>query len=90
MSKYTVNPKTNDSLPPSAPRPFVIKHITYHHQNVEDGFFADVSLVENGVHGALSLWVEILTKDKKEFGFTIRPDFFEEIMDKVHELIIKI
>lgn len=89
MSKYRAEPKTNDSLPYGAPRPFVIKHITYHHIDVEDRFSSDVSLVEDGILGDLYLLVEIL-KDGKEFGFTIRPHFFEEILDKVHELTNKL
>jgi hypothetical protein len=85
-TKYRVNPKTNDSLPVGATRPFVIKHITQHIDNRDYDFRAEVSLVENGVGGELYLWIEIL-KDEKEFGFILRPDVFEQFLDKVNELV---
>ncbi len=85
-TKYCANPKTNDSLPVGAPRPFVIKHITQHIDNREHNFRAEVSLVENGVGGELYLSVEIL-KDEKEFGFTLRPDVFEQFLDTVNKLV---
>ena len=85
-TKYRVNPKTNDSVPVGELRPFVIKHITQHIDNREYDFRAEVSLVENGVGGELYLWVEIL-KDGKEFGFTLRPDVFEQFLDTVNKLV---
>jgi hypothetical protein len=85
-TKYRANPKTNDSLPANAPRPFVIKHITHHMDNREFDFRAEVSLVENGIGGELYLWIEML-KDEKEFGFTLRPDVFDQFLDKINELV---
>jgi hypothetical protein len=85
-TKYRVNPKTNDSVPVGETRPFVIKHITQHIDNREYDFRAEVSLVENGVGGELYLWVEML-KDEKEFGFTLRPDVFEQFLDTVNKLV---
>jgi hypothetical protein len=85
-TKYRANPKTNDSLSVGEPRPFVIKHITQHIDNREFDFRAEVSLVENGVGGELYLWIEIL-KDEKEFGFTLRPDVFEQFLDTVNKLV---
>jgi len=85
-TKYRANPNTNDSIPLGEDRPFVIKHITYHHQNYEDDFQTETSLVENGIGGELYLWIEIL-KDGKEFGFTLRPNVFDEFLDKVNELV---
>jgi hypothetical protein len=85
-TKYRANPKTNDSLAFGEPRPFVIKHLTHHMDNREFDFRAEVSLVESGIGGELYLWIEML-KDEKEFGFTLRPDVFEQFLDTVNKLV---